>query len=481
MGKSQILVGQNLDVESLVIGGRVLLVSPPVYDYRLDWFRWHHPTGLLQIATLLNSKQKDIRLVDCLYTKQRARLPRLKISTEELEGYKFNRWHLGLSFSKLRRQIKDWLTEGWKPDTVLITGLNSVWWESTKDTVAAIRAILPEARVVLGGVYPTVQSEHAAEHSGADVVVIGSMPEAVGLPPDLSVYQSPPYSTGIFFYENPGIHTRLDSTLSPRPTAEILGEILEKARGGVWEFVFFDEVLHLEHREAFGILLDEIARAEIRSHFVLAGNVSPQFITQDLAKKLRQAKVTRIFLRCNLEYELDRIRYSDPLWEYERAVQALFEHKVCRPREENLAAMLVVGLPYEDLEMVCERLIRLAHIVGSVILVPFQYVPGWHSGPLFERALGQNGSFSPEKFNSKLFPLARLSEKKLEEYIELIRLAALLNSKYRSKTFDFLGDSLAARLFRESIRTEGWNPFGQDGKSPEVIELTLGGDQNDRS
>ncbi len=45
-----------------------------------------------------------------------------------------------------------------------------------------------------------------------------------------------------------------------------------------------------------------------------------------------------------------------------------------------------------------------------------------------------------------------------EEHAELHRLMALLNSRFRGKRFNFLGDSFAARLFRESIRTGGWRP-----------------------
>jgi len=75
-----------------------------------------------------------------------------------------------------------------------------------------------------------------------------------------------------------------------------------------------------------------------------------------------------------------------------------------------------------------------------------------------------------------LFPLTRLLGQPLEEYMELVRLAALLNSKYRSKSFDFLGDKLAARLFRQSLRSQGWNPFGAEpvssGEEMTEIELT---------
>lgn len=55
-----------------------------------------------------------------------------------------------------------------------------------------------------------------------------------------------------------------------------------------------------------------------------------------------------------------------------------------------------------------------------------------------------------------------------DNHVELHRLQSLLNSQYHGKRFDFLGDSLTARMFRESIRTEAWNPFKDKNV---VIEL----------
>ncbi|MCQ3972382.1 MAG: hypothetical protein DPW09_02925 [Anaerolineae bacterium] len=325
--------------------------------------------------------------------------------------------------------------------------------------------------------------EHAAQYTNADLIVIGSLPQTTNLPPDLSLYSNTPYAAGIYFYTNPGLYLKPGqfnayTPSSPRPTEEILAEITKKAELGVREFVFFDEEICPDDQKTFGALLDNIADANLKVHFVLQGNVSPKMVTPDLAKKMRRARITKVYLRCNLFQGPDgTILYKDDLSDYENCVKALLEYEVVKPRQENLAAMLVVGLPEENLEEISERLIRLAHIVGSVILVPFQYVPGLHQGPRFERVLAQNGSFPPEKFNSKLYPLASLSNKPMEEHIELTRLMALLNSKYRSQTFDFLGDSFAAKLFQQSIKSEGWNPFSKaqpislEAHEQEVIPL----------
>ena len=460
---------------SLYQGQNILLVSPPVYDYRLDWSKWHQPTGLLQLGRFLLQKHKDVRLIDCLHTERGKHLPRHKIGTQEIEGYTLQKWHFGQPLERIKSRIKGLSAQEWTPDTVFVTCMNSVWWESARDTIKLLKELLPQAKIILGGTYPVVEPEHAVQYSGAHEVVTSNIPEVARLAPDLSLYEEIPYSAGIYFYTCPGIHKPADK-LRPRSPNKIVKEIRDKAQLGVREFVFFDEEIQLRDRDAFGELLDEIATADLDVHFVLAGNASPHVIDRSLARKLHRARVTQVYLRCDLQPSLSENPYITPLEEYERCTDALVNAGGFKWREDGLAAMLVAGLPFEDLEAISEKLVRLAHIVGSAILVPFQYVPSLHRGPRFDRALSQNGSFSPEKFNSKLFLLARLSGKSFEEYWELTRLAALLNSRYRSRTFDFLGQGLTAKMFRESIRTEGWNPFREQvGVNPflEVLPVSV--------
>ncbi len=467
---------------------RLLLISPPVYDYRLEWAKWHHPTGLLQLASYLKKQKKDVRLIDCLYFKQGTRLSRQKVGSAEIQGYTFNKWHFGLSFEELEGRIKIYIAEGWIPKTVYVTTLNSIWWESAVETIKRVKQLLPKARIVLGGAYPTVHYDHAKEYSGADEIIKGVFAKAAKLSPDLSLYEETPYSTGIYFYNySPVIYKDAKRKIKPRAVSSIVKEIKQKSKMGVREFLFFDEEIRAEDREHFGELLDKVADAELGAHFVLPGNVSPKFITQDLAKKIKRAKVKQIYLRCDLNWGLETVKYSTSLADYERCVTALTKYGGFKPRDGNLAAMLVAGFPEEGLDNVTERLMHLAHSVGSVMVVPFQYVPNGYTNSAIKRALSQNGHFSPEGFNSKVFPLARYSGKSLEEYLDLMRLASLLNSKYRSKTFDFLGDSLTAQMFRESISTRGWDPFKEkplshtvEAKITTVLDLPVIASAGDR-
>jgi len=63
-----------------------------------------------------------------------------------------------------------------------------------------------------------------------------------------------------------------------------------------------------------------------------------------------------------------------------------------------------------------------------------------------------------ESQNGKLFPLRNLSGIRYSEYMDLLGLAVVLNAKYRERTFDFLGDGLVGRLFRDSVARRGWDP-----------------------
>lgn len=54
-------------------------------------------------------------------------------------------------------------------------------------------------------------------------------------------------------------------------------------------------------------------------------------------------------------------------------------------------------------------------------------------------------------------PGSRIDLTLSQEQIEMIRLQAMLNRRFRGQRFDFLGDSLVARMVKESLRMESWN------------------------
>lgn len=452
---------------------KVLMINPFVSDFRLPWAHWHQPTGLLQLASFLKQHNTDIRLVDFLNTTSK-QIVRRKYKSIERGDYTIPLWRFGLSNNTdFRNRIKKQLNDGWKPDVVFFTSLNSIWWEDIKEAIEATHELLPNTPIYLGGLYPTYETEHAKKHSGADFIVTGQITEITRHRLDLSLYPSSPKSTGIYFY-----YRDQNGSQTPRPLNEILDEIKANIELGVLEFAFFDDEIKLEDKSAFIDFLNSIVRKKIKTKFVLLGNISAKNIDKKLAKAMKAAGVRKIYLKCNLNFN-EKDFYSDSLEEYQKCMNHLVNDGNYKLGIDDIAAMLVIGMPFEDLRMAIKRAISLAHIVRSVIPVPFQYVPSIHNTFTFgqNQSINRNGSIgkyiaknlnSPEKLNGKIYPFAEMSGYNFEEYTELTRLTALLNSKYRGATFDFLGDSFTAERFRESIRTKGWDPF-KDKNEPRTI------------
>ncbi len=417
---------------------RVLLVSPPIYDFRLDWARWHQPCGLLQVGALLRTRSNEVRLIDCLQPLKGGRVQRKKFDTVSVDGLELPRWHFGLAWDQIENRIEELIAEKWKPDAIYVTCMMTFWWEGARDLILHLREHYPKTRIVLGGVYPKFAQDHAKENFPGIHFDVEISRKARNRATDLTLYATKPRFAGIFLYR----------TESAR---KILKDIEDKIQLGVREFAFFDDEIPGKNPAHFESVLDLIIDRRLNIKLRALGNLSPSRLTQKLVVKMKRAGFRQIFLRDDVA----RIPNLDgDLSAYEGGIELLLKFGGYKPRTGDITAMVLVGFPGEILEHTAERLTRLAHVVGSVNLVPFQPTSG---------AEGCNGykdcpDNRLELQNGRLFPLAKLNHASFSDYQELIRLAALLNSKYRSTTFDFLGDDEIAEMVRKSISDEMWKP-----------------------
>lgn len=90
---------------------------------------------------------------------------------------------------------------GWdpheSPDVIYVTSLFTWAWHAVHDAVKFYRDMFTSARILLGGVYASLMSEHA-EMAGADEVVAGINPEVEDLMPDYSL-APPRWNASILF------------------------------------------------------------------------------------------------------------------------------------------------------------------------------------------------------------------------------------------------------------------------------------------
>ena len=75
-----------------------------------------------------------------------------------------------------------------KPDLVLITSLFTYWWQPVWASVRTYKALYPDAKVVVGGVYASIMPEHCKK-SGCDEIHVGLMEEAEVLIPAYDLIQ----------------------------------------------------------------------------------------------------------------------------------------------------------------------------------------------------------------------------------------------------------------------------------------------------
>src|SRR5262249_13143676 len=155
-------------------------------------------------------------------------------------------------------RIKRQINKDWKPNAIFLTSLNSIWWQDAKETIRISKELLPDIPVYLGGIYPAYDLDHAKQHSGANFIVNG-FSQISSLPTDLSLYEVPPKSAGIYFYYKNEI-----GILVPRPINELVNEIQAKIKLGVLEFVFFDEEIKGDDKSIFVEFLNLIVANRVK-------------------------------------------------------------------------------------------------------------------------------------------------------------------------------------------------------------------------
>jgi radical SAM superfamily enzyme YgiQ (UPF0313 family) len=421
-------------------GAKVLLISPPVYDIRLDWSKWHQPAGLLQVGNLLRTDGQDVVFLDCLESSVRKRVERRKIGTVSVDGVDLTRWHFGWSWKAVEERLNKLSADNWKPNAIYVSCAMSFWWESTRDLVKIIRAHYPKTPIVLGGIYPSLYPDHAKRNiAGVRFDTEGIGRKARSKATDFSLYEKPPLFAGIYLYRSSSAN-------------KIVHEIAQKKEGGVNQFAFYDNEIPGKDPKHFENVLDLIIQRKLKIALIALGNLSPKSLTVPIIRKMKEAGYRQIFLHDDLALNKN---VNGDLSKYERGIGLLLKYGGYRPRTDDITAMVQIGVPGENLEQVTEKIIRVSHLVGSVNLVPYQPTAGT---AIYKQHQSYLEKIPLEMQNAKLYPFAKLNGLRYSDYQEVVRLATLLNSKYRSTTFDFLGNNEMADMVRRSIAEETWKP-----------------------
>lgn len=431
---------------------RILLLQPPLYDTRFPWSQWRQPVTLLQLATLFHQYQCDVRLIDALQPAERVKRQRIRILSRG--DVSVNYWRLGISSAALATQLRALQKENWFPDEVYIEGFTTIWWEGVVEAITLLRQRFPQTKVILYGAYPALAPEHALHHSGADVLVTASIAGLAGLPLDIALSPSRP------------LFTYLSIGTVERPSSDVVEEFLLRVapmnvKERIRQILFADHDVIRRFPEQFRAVLKTAIDRKLPVSFYALGNLSPSDFVDDpeLASLLFRANFKQLVFADDRDQPLTQTARDTLLEQYRHAI-AQCTAAGYRKQTDALVGSASIGRAGENIEDTTSFVTELAHVAGSLILIPYQ------PSPL------ECPTMPLELQNGKLFPFAEHNGVTYRVYQDMLGLAAILNAKYRAHTFDFMGESLISQLVRTSLTNRRWDPHhGSDTQCDRPVTI----------
>ncbi len=440
----------------------ILCVNPWIHDFAAFDF-WAKPLGLLSIAAILRKKGLEISYIDCLdrfhpqeskkikaswdgrgaFRKTEIDLPEyLKSDEIKTIGKKYSRYGIKPEWLMQDLQKTD------KPDIIFVTSLMTYWATGVKETIEIIKEIYPGVPLVLGGIYATLNFDHAKTHTLADLVIKGAgehqlkkiIKDFTGfelddsyISNDLNVLPYPALdlqneiayapiltSRGCPFSCDYCASSYLEPEFRQRSPENVFKEIKhwhEKYK--VKNFAFYDDALLINAKTYAFPLFEKIIASKMDVWFHTPNALHINAITKQAADLMFKAGFKTI--RLGLETtEFSQKRSHDIKVvenDFSKAVENL---KTAGFKKEQMGAYLLCGLPKQNLDEV-EISMQLVAKTGIMPVLAY-YTPIPHT-PMWKSAV-KHSKFDltehPVFTNNTLFPC-------INSDIDLKRISRLKN------------------------------------------------------
>src|SRR5260370_38577542 len=306
-----------------------LLLAPPVYDTQY-WAEWSQPYGLLRIAALLKRHgYKKLWLFDFMVTGDDRKVSHHRINPDE-DYAEINRpkskvrpiaiekggqilslqkRHFGKSWEEFEEWLKRrGLNRKNPPSEVWISSVMSYWWESTRDLTFRLKRYFgPRTKIILGGIYASIDPEHAATYTAADIVVQGEVTEANDLWTDLTLYRKKPTysiitpSRGCPYDCSYCAQKAINAGVSKvrfRLPSDIVAEMRNKYdRYGIRDFAFYADFLLINWRENLLPVLRQVVKEKLPFRFYSPEGLDTRFLSQsqELLDWMKAAHFQKIY------------------------------------------------------------------------------------------------------------------------------------------------------------------------------------------
>lgn len=395
---------------------KVLFIQPWIYDFSAYDF-WIKPLGLLYTASLVREYcGAEVRFLDCLDGGRPGSRPRLKARPDGRGHFpkeevpkpavlkdvprRFSRY--GISPA----EFEEALAREPVPDVVMMTCAMTYWYPGVQAVVELVRRRFGSVPVLLGGSYATLCPEHAAAHSGADLVVSG--PAEVGLwpvmrevlgagavvcdapvPGPFSALPRPAFdlvqnrawlpiltSRGCPFRCSFCASFRLAPAYEQRPVDSVFSEIEDSCRRfGTRRFVLYDDAFLVDRGSHAQPLLRMIASSGLDLRIETPNGLHLSAVDGETAALFRSAGVGSIHL--SLESSSDEfLKEKSPKTRAGDLARALDNLEAAGYRRNDCIVYLIMGLPGQDTAGIGESIEYVRGLGASPRLTSFSPIPG---------------------------------------------------------------------------------------------------------
>lgn len=406
----------------------MLLVNPPVYDFAAYDF-WLKPYGLLSVAGFLRG-EADFALFDYLDRRHGSIVECDRFKSDKWGRGRFQRQRISLPgclagvpryfrrFGLAREMFVGFLSQARRFDYVFVQTVMTYWYQGVKEVIEDIRKCQPKAKIILGGNYVTVCSEHAKQ-LGADLVVAGCelrpLWEYLGVEPDLEqpalwlAYDN--LKTGVLklgdgcpynctYCSVPKVY----GSFNPRSLERTITELELLKRCGVENIAFYDDALLYKADEVLLPFLDEVSSRSVKMNFHTPNALNARFITKELAAAMVEAGFKTFYLGFESSSSQWQKKTGSKVFSEELAT-AVDCLKSAGVDCNDITAYQILGHPDSDIQMLEESMHFVASLGIRGMLADFSPIPGTPDGDACSKWVDMT---EPLMHNNTAFTVIRL-------------------------------------------------------------------------
>jgi radical SAM superfamily enzyme YgiQ (UPF0313 family) len=381
---------------------RALLVNPWIYDFAA-YDLWSKPLGLLYIASILRKNNYECYLLDCMdrhhpkiaakdkkygcghYIKEEIPKPECLKHIPR----KYKRYGLPLNV------VEGKLSQIPKPDVVFVTSIMTYWYLGVFEIIKIIKRFFPEIPVILGGIYATLEYEHAKEYAHADRVFKGDdmgmlmdLVEANWYPKSFSEFPYPAYDLYNELSYAPILTSRGCLMHCPYCAADLLHKGFEKRkpqavvdeiefitkRYGVKDFAFYDDALLMDKQHSKEIF-ERIIERGLDCYFHTPNGLHVKSITQEMAELMYKAgfKTIRLSLEtANPERQLEMGNKANN----DDLVSAIDFFEQAGFRRKDIGVYLMIGMKGQSFDEMVDSIRFVSSLGVRVCLAEYSPIKG---------------------------------------------------------------------------------------------------------